>query len=110
LAFMENNNWGQVSAACRELVLENAPRFFELLGATPLAPLDDRFILQLCSFKLPTHDAERVKSILFNQYRIEVPVMRHGTDVYLRYSIQAFNSQEDLDKLYDALSAIKHQF
>lgn len=110
LAFMENNNWNQVSAACRALVLQNAPRFFELLGATPLAPLDDRFILQLCSFKLPTQDAERVKSILFNQYRIEVPVMRHGTDVYLRYSIQAFNSQEDLDKLYNALAAIKHQF
>lgn len=110
LAFMENNNWNQVSAACRALVLQNAPRFFELLGATPLAPLDDRFILQLCSFKLPTQDAERVKSILFNQYRIEVPVMRHGTDVYLRYSIQAFNSQEDLDKLYNALAATKHQF
>ena len=110
LAFMENNNWNQVSAACRALVLQNAPRFFELLGATPLAPLDDRFILQLCSFKLPTQDAERVKSILFNQYRIEVPVMRHGTDVYLRYSIQAFNSQEDLDKLYNVLAAIKHQF
>lgn len=110
LAFMENNNWNQVSAACRALVLQNAPRFFELLGATPLAPLDDRFILQLCSFKLPTQDAERVKSILFNQYRIEVPVMRHGTDVYLRYSIQAFNSQEDLDKLFNALLVIKHQF
>lgn len=110
LAFMESNNWNQVSAACRALVLENAPRFFELLGATPLAPLDDRFILQLCSFKLPTQDAERVKSILFNQYHIEIPVMRHGTDVYLRYSIQAFNSQEDLDKLYNALAAIKHQF
>jgi isopenicillin-N epimerase len=110
LQFMENNNWNQVSAACRALILENAPRFFELLGASPLAPLNDQFILQLCSFKLPTQDAERIKSILFNQYHIEVPVMRHGADVYLRYSIQAFNSQGDLDKLYEALKAIKHQF
>lgn len=110
LEFMKKYSWDQVSAACRTLVLENAPRFFDLLGATPLAPLHDQFILQLCSFKLPTQDAARIKSILFNQYQIEVPVMQHGADVYLRYSIQAFNSQEDLDKLYDALVAIRCQF
>ncbi len=110
LEFMKKYSWDQVSAACRTLVLENAPRFFDLLGATPLAPLHDQFILQLCSFKLPTQDAAHIKSILFNQYQIEVPVMQHGADVYLRYSIQAFNSQEDLDKLYDALVAIRCQF
>jgi len=110
LAFMEANRWDQVSAACRALVFENAPRFCELLNTSPLAPLNDQFILQLCSFKLPTADAERIKAILFNQFHIEIPVMRHGADVYLRYSIQAFNAQEDLDKLYLALTAIRDQF
>lgn len=110
LTFMKEYHWDQVSAACRALVIENAPRFFELLNTSPLAPLQDDFILQLCSFKLPTSDAARIKSILFNQFRIEIPVMRHGSDVYLRYSIQAFNSQEDLDKLYQALTVIKGQF
>ncbi|MFM2117424.1 MAG: hypothetical protein RL316_614 [Bacteroidota bacterium] len=108
--FMEENNWEQVSAACRALVLDNAPRFYELLGAKPLAPLREEFILQLCSFQLPTTDAERIKSILFNDYKIEVPVMRHGDKVFLRYSIQAFNSQADLDQLYNALVVIKNQF
>jgi isopenicillin-N epimerase len=108
--FMEENNWEQVSAACRALVLDNAPRFYELLGAKPLAPLREEFILQLCSFQLPTTDAERIKSILFNDYKIEVPVMRHGDKVFLRYSIQAFNSQADLDQLYNALAVIKNQF
>jgi len=110
LTFMKEYHWDQVSAACRALVIENAPRFFELLNTGPLAPLQDDFILQLCSFKLPTSDAERIKSILFNQFRIEIPVMRHGSDVYLRYSIQAFNSHEDLDKLYQALTVVKGQF
>jgi isopenicillin-N epimerase len=32
--------------------------------------------------------------------------MRHGQDVYLRYSIQVFNSQKDLDTLYNALKEI----
>ncbi len=110
LEFMQQNSWEQVSAACRALVLDNAPRFYELLGAKPLAPLREEFILQLCSFQLQTNDAERIKSILFNEYKIEVPVMRHGDKVFLRYSIQAFNSQADLDQLYNALAAIKNQF
>ena len=110
LEFMQQNNWEQVSAACRALVLDNAPRFYELLGAKPLAPLREEFILQLCSFQLQTNDAERIKSILFNDYKIEVPVMRHGDKVFLRYSIQAFNSQADLDQLYNALAVVKDQF
>lgn len=110
LDFMHQYNWEKVSASCRKLVLENAPRFYELLGAKPLAPLREEFILQLCSFQLPTKDAERIKSILFNEYKIEVPVMRHGEKVFLRYSIQAFNSQTDLDQLYQALVSIKNQF
>ena len=110
LEFMQQNNWEQVSANCRALVLDNAPRFYELLGAKPLAPLREEFILQLCSFQLQTNDAERIKSILFNDYKIEVPVMRHGDKVFLRYSIQAFNSQADLDQLYNALAVVKDQF
>jgi isopenicillin-N epimerase len=110
LEFMQQHNWEQVATACRQLVHDNAPRFYELLGAQPLAPLHEDFILQLCSFKLPTQDAERIKSILFKQYNIEVPVMRHGEHVFLRYSIQAFNSQADLDQLYNALLAIRDQF
>lgn len=110
IEFMQQYNWNQVAKDCRKLVYDNAPRFYELLDAQPLAPLRDTFILQLCSFRLPTKDAERIKSILFNQYNIEVPVMRHGDQVFLRYSIQAFNTQADLDQLYAALAAIRDQF
>jgi isopenicillin-N epimerase len=35
--------------------------------------------------------------------------MRHGDKVYLRYSINAFNSQQDLDKLFAAIQEIKKE-
>jgi len=44
-----------------------------------------------------------------NDYKIQVPVMRHGDKVYLRYSINAFNKQEDLDKLAEAIKIIKQK-
>jgi isopenicillin-N epimerase len=62
------------------------------------------------SFKLRTTEAEKVKATLFNDYQIEVPVMRQGNDVYLRYSINAFNTQADLDRLYEALLVIVKSF
>jgi isopenicillin-N epimerase len=110
LAFMEKYNWPLVAAECRSLVHMNAPRFCSLLETAPLAPLHEDFILQLMSFKLSTTEAERVKATLFNDYHIEVPVMRQGNEVYLRYSINAFNTQEDLDRLYDAMRVIVKSF
>lgn len=110
IEFMEKHNWKAVAAECRALVYKNVPQFCALLDTEPLAPLTDDYILQLVSFKLPTTEAEKVKATLFNDYRIEVPVMRQGKDVYLRYSINAFNTQEDLDRLYEALRVIVKSF
>ncbi len=59
-------------------------------------------------FSIPIHtpEPESLQRMLFEAYKIEVPVMRHGADTYLRYSIQVFNTQKDLDTLYNALKEI----
>ena len=106
LRFMREHNWEQVAADCRKLVQGNALRFCELLQTQPLAPVDGRFIAQLFSIPVTTAQPEQLQRLLFEKYRIEIPVMRHGEKTYLRYSINAFNSQQDLDKLYHALEQI----
>lgn len=88
------------------MVQANALRFCELLKSEPLAPVNDDFILQLFSVPINTPEPETLKDLLFNKYKIEIPVMRHADKVYLRYSIQAFNTQQDLDILEDALKNI----
>ena len=107
MEFMEKYDWPAVSKVCRELVRSNAPRFLELLGAEPIAPLTEDFILQLYSTPIRTTQPVQLKELLFDKYKIEVPIMPHGDKVFLRYSIQAFNKQEDLDGLYEALKDIK---
>lgn len=106
IKFMEENNWTEVSAACRKLVQDHAQRFCNLLSTGPLCPLTDEFIGQMFSIQVRTPQPEILQKTLFDQYRIEIPVMRHGTKTFLRYSINAFNTEADLDKLYHALSAI----
>ena len=59
-------------------------------------------------FSIPIHtkEPETLQRDLFEAYKIEIPVMRHGSDVYLRYSIQVFNTQKDLDVLYESLKEL----
>ncbi len=109
IQFMEQHNWEQVAASCRQLVQANALALCELLGAAPLAPVTDDFILQLFSAPIKTGEPEKLQRHFFDMYKIEIPVMRHGDKAYLRYSINAFNSPEDLDKLFAAIKEIKKE-
>jgi isopenicillin-N epimerase len=104
--FMQQNNWDEVSKSCKEIVQQNAARFCTLLNATPIAPVNDDFIWQLYSTPIKTKQPLELHRHFFNAYKIEVPVMQHGDKVFLRYSIQGFNTQDDLDKLYNAVEDI----
>ncbi len=83
--------------------------FVNCSDAAPLAPVTDDFILQLFSAEIKTTEPEKLHRHFFDTYKIEIPVMRHGDEVYLRYSINAFNSQQDLDKLFAAIQEIKNE-
>ena len=109
IEFLKENNWEQVAAACRELARANYQRFCDLLGSNPLCPVDDNFLGQMCSIPIKTDQPEKLQRYLFEHYKIEVPVMRQEKYVFLRYSIQVFNTQNDLDKLYNALKEIISQ-
>ena len=107
--FMKENGWKEVSAACRKMVLEQAPRFFSLLGTDALAPLHDNFIGQMLSLPIRCDEPETLQRELFTRFKIEIPVMRHGDHRYIRYSINGFNTEQDLDRLYQALRQIKEE-
>jgi len=107
IEFMKQYNWWEVAASCRKLVKNNVDRFCELLGAKPLCPVTDEFLGQMISLPIATKVPEKLQRLLFTKYQVEIPVMRQDADVYIRYSINAFNSQSDLDRLYDALKEIR---
>ena len=109
IEFMEQHNWKSVGRQCHEMVLAHAPRFFNLMNSTPISPLNSEWIGQMISIPIQTPDPEKLQRTLFLDYKIEVPIMRQGDDVYLRYSINAFNSVENLDALYNALADIQKQ-
>ena len=106
IEFMQQNNWQYVAKECRDLVKANALRFCKLLNAEPITPINDDFLVQLYSIEIKSKEPEKLHQLLFEKYNIQIPVMRQGDKVFIRYSIQAFNTQEDLDKLASALEDI----
>jgi len=107
IQFMEENNWKEVSQACHQMVLDNAQRFYDLLNCKPLSPLTSEWIGQMISIPIAIKEPEILQRKLFTDYQIEVPIMRQENDVYMRYSINAFNTIENLDALYHALADLK---
>jgi isopenicillin-N epimerase len=106
LAFREKYKWTAVSRACRDLVQNNAMRFCDLVGSNPLTEINDDFIGQLFSIPIKTNDPVKLQRRLYEQYKIEIPVAAQNGNAYLRYSIQAFNNQQELDYLYDSVGEL----
>lgn len=106
IEFLNQHNWKEKSKACHELVIKNAQRFYDLLGSNALSPLTHEFVGQMLSIPIKTSEPMKLQRFLFEKYKVEIPVMPHGDKVYLRYSINVFNSQNDLDTLYNAVEDI----
>jgi isopenicillin-N epimerase len=106
IEFLKENNWTQVAADCRKLAHSNYKRFCDLLGSEPLCPVTDEFLGQMCSISIKSTQPEKLQRHLFEKYKIEVPVMKHEDYVFLRYSVQGYNTQQDLDVLFNAIKEI----
>jgi isopenicillin-N epimerase len=106
IGFMKEHNWEKVAADCRKLARDNYSRFCDLVGSQPLCPISDDFLGQMCSIPINTSQPEKLQRHLFEKYNIEIPVMRLGDQLFLRYSIQGFNTQDDLNTLHTALKEI----
>lgn len=104
--FLEENNWKAISESCKQIVLDNYQRFCDLLNTKPLSPLSNEFLGQMASVPINVTNAAELKELLYSKYNIQIPVMPLNGNYYIRYSINAYNSQADLDKLYSALEEI----
>ena len=106
IEFLEQNNWKEKSKACKQIVFANYQRFCDLFKTQPLAPITEEFLGQMASVPVKTSKPAELKDLLYDTYKIQIPVMPLNGNIYLRYSINAYNTQEDLDILYKALEDI----
>ena len=107
IQFLTNHNWNAISAISKQLILDNYQRFCALLGTQPICPMSSEFLGQMCSIPINTSNPIGLKEILYSKNRIEIPIMKSDHGDFIRISLNAYNNPDDLDTLFDALSAIK---
>lgn len=104
--FLEENDWKSKAKECRRIVRNNYQRFCDLLNTKPICPITSEFLVQMASIPVNTTNPVALKELLFNKYKIEIPIIPLNGNYFIRYSINTYNSQEDLDILYKALQDI----
>jgi isopenicillin-N epimerase len=104
--YFEQNNIFNYYKACAQFVYAQAPRFAQLLGTTPLAPLHTRYINQMLALQINTPNAMALKNTLYLQHHIEMPITQLGANNYIRFSVAACNTPADYNVLYKALEEL----
>jgi isopenicillin-N epimerase len=62
----------------------------------------------MAAMTLPECDTEALKSRLWDEYRIEIPVGR-GQRPRIRISVQGYNTRTDIERLLEALTKLLPQ-
>jgi isopenicillin-N epimerase len=93
-------------AACRERTTTARAALVELSGEPQICTPDPIWWGQMATVVLPRCDSLRLKAQLWDEYQIELPVQDWNNQTTLRFSIQVYNTDDDIDRLLDALRVL----
>lgn len=106
LKYLKDNDWESVSARCRQDILNNYQALCDIFDTEPIVPVTSEFLGQICSVPVPIDNPAVLKTLLYDNYKIEIPVFKFRDQVFLRLSVQAYVDQGDIDYLKDSLKKI----
>jgi isopenicillin-N epimerase len=104
IEFMRAHDWERVRAECHALAHEFRQRITELTGLPPLSPDSPEWYAQMVTVPLPDCDLDILKRRLYDEYRIEIPVMMWNGTPLIRASFQAYNGSRDVERAIHALT------
>jgi len=103
IRFQERNRWPRVRAECHHL-LRSALAGIAALAATDSLYADDSWYAQMGAAELPRSvEPESLQRRLYDDHRIEVPVLEWNGRKLIRVSVQGYNARRDVDRLLEAL-------
>lgn len=102
IEFQKKYNWESVRDQCANLTKQIQQKLLILTGKTIETGI--RQSLQMVTIPLPnTINCDELKLYLLNNFNIEVPIFEWLGSKVLRVSIQGYNTQEEIETLFDAL-------
>jgi len=105
IEFQHEHDWETVRVACHQLARDAQRRICELTGLAPLHSDDPAWFRQMAAAPLPADtDLAVLKTRLYDEYRVEIPVAAWQGHKLIRVSVQGYNTSGDIDALLNALS------
>ena len=101
--FLQKHDWRSVVADCHKLAAQAQERICQRFG---LFPLSQNQFAQMVTIPLPPCDAAQIKTRLYDEHRIEIPVGAYMGLCGLRLSVAAYNNADDIDHLLSALEEL----
>jgi isopenicillin-N epimerase len=104
--FQADHDWPRVRMECHELLREARRRIEDLTGLPPICPDSPEWYAQMAAFPLPACDAAALQRRLWEEYRIEVPIIERNGRQLVRVSVQGYNTEADVEALVAALRVL----
>ena len=96
-------------ARCHYLADYARQRIVELTGLEPRIPNSDYWYGTMVSLPLPPGDASQLQAALWQNFRIEIPVIDRNGQRSIRVSCHLYNNTGDIDFLLNALQGLLRQ-
>ena len=107
IRFQQENNWDAVQTTCHQLLCSAQARICDITGLPPLHSSAQTWFAQMATAPLPADtDISLLKNRLYDDYRIEIPLIEWNGNKLVRISVQGYNSARDIARLCRALSAL----
>lgn len=104
IEFQANHNWDRIRRDCHALAAQTLQRITEFTGLQPIC--QDGDFGQMVVIPVPAMNPQELKQTLFARYRIEVPITAHQNQLFIRLSVQGYNTVSDADALVEAVQEI----
>ena len=97
IEFQAKHDWASVQVRCHELASSALEELTKRFGTHPIARDDDW--AQMVAIPVTPQDPENLRKRLYEESQIEVPITSHGSQVFVRVSVQGYNSLNDIERL-----------
>ncbi len=106
IEFQQQHHWDAVRARCHALAVDLHQRVGALTGLAPIAADLDLWFAQMIAIPMPKDRMREIYERLYNDYNIVTAGGVIDGENSLRVSVQGYNTQEDCDRLYNALAEL----
>jgi len=99
--FLKKHNWNKITSECREINLWARDEINQMLNKKALCKT--KFLGQMSSIYIKKEATIDYHIYFYKKYKIQIPFILWNNISFIRISIQAYNTKEDIYKLLDAL-------